>query len=76
MTDLDPLRMCDDCVAWSVCKATSSEIRMCPWHLACFEEPVPMLDYLVQPLSKEKISILPRLDVPCFVQALGRLTLF
>lgn len=31
-----------------------------------------MLDYLVQPLFRERSSVLPQLDMPCYAQAHGR----
>lgn len=40
-TNPGPLPVCDSCVAWSVCKALSNEIRTCPWYLAGFWEPLP-----------------------------------
>lgn len=40
-TNLAPLRVCDHCVTWSVCKAHSSKIRTCPWHLVDTWESVP-----------------------------------
>ena len=33
-----------------------------------------MLGYLAQPLHRERSSLLPQLDVPCYVQSMGSLS--
>lgn len=66
------LHVCDNCVAWSTCKDPGSEIRPHPWCLAGFWEHIPMLNFLPQTLYRERSSVLPQLDVPCFVQSHGR----
>lgn len=68
--------MDDSCVAWSVCNDPNNEIRPAPSALLAFGNLFPRLDFLIQLLYSGRSSVLFQFDVPCCVQAHGRLAPF
>lgn len=48
-TYLGPLHVCNTCVAWSVCGASSSGLRTCPGYLGCLGNIFPVLVWLPCP---------------------------
>lgn len=70
-TDLDPLNMCGNLLAWSLSKASNSGSRTSPWILGGFDNLFTM-NYLFPPKCKGRSLVLPQLAVPYFVPAHGR----
>lgn len=56
--------MYDSCIAWSVCEAPNSEIRICLWSLVDFWELVPHAR-LLHPALMQGVELGPANNLRC-----------